>query len=414
MTRSSRLCSLLILVLTLPCQAIAGDTLTGKVTDSDGAPLAGVRVDVATAAPKVGRGYFCPSCYLDCEKWALSDDQGNFELTGLDPTLKFSLIAAASGKESSQTKHVDPLAGDVTIVLEPLPEGIDPGRIVSGIVTQRGEPVVGAVVHPHGAKTPGRRWFGRVEEVKPTVTDSDGGFSMILPEDFMGLDVEVTGSGFCGQLVSLLEPGKTAEIEVQNGATVTGRIVRDGKPVAGLSIAVVQTDRGSSSERIFLAAIGAVTNDKGEFEFRHLPPSEQYCIYSVVGDARRTESPYILSAKLFGVPGHGETRDLGALEAEEPITLRGRVERTDGKPLPDNLKLSLGRDPAWDLVAFPVAADGTFEMTGLPRETYEVRVADRELVLDTRELEYQPMGPASFGLYLDSSLDDLTIQVKGK
>jgi hypothetical protein len=214
--------------------------------------------------------------------------------------------------------------------------------------------------------------------------------------------------------VSLLEPGKAAEIEVHEGASVTGRVVRNGKPVPGLSIAVVQSDRSSSTERIFLAAVGAVTDEEGKFTFRHLPPSEQYCIYSVVGDARRTESPHILSAKLFGVPGHGETRDLGALEAEEPITLRGRVERTDGKPLPANLKLSLGRDPAWDLVAFPVTADGTFEMTGLPRETYEVRLADRELVLDTRELEYQPMGPASFGLYLDSSLDDLTIQVKGK
>lgn len=60
-------------------------------------------------------------------------------------------------------------------------------------------------------------------------------------------------------------------------------------------------------------------------------------MYSVVGDARRTESPVIVSAKLFNVPGHGKTRDLGALEADEPITLRGRGERTDGKPLPANL-----------------------------------------------------------------------------
>jgi hypothetical protein len=33
------------------------------VLDSSHQPIAGARIDVATAAPRVGRGLFCPSCY---------------------------------------------------------------------------------------------------------------------------------------------------------------------------------------------------------------------------------------------------------------------------------------------------------------------------------------------------------------
>jgi hypothetical protein len=77
----------------------------------------------------------------------------------------------------------------------------------------------------------------------------------------------------------------------------------------------------------------------------------------------------ILAAKKFNMPASGETRDLGTLAVAAPVSIRGRVERIDGKPLPENLKLSLGREPAWDLVAVPVAEDGSFAAEGLPPET---------------------------------------------
>ena len=54
----------------LDCSA---DTLTGTVRDAKGRPVAGARVDVATAAPKAGPAMFCPSCYLDCAKWTKTD-----------------------------------------------------------------------------------------------------------------------------------------------------------------------------------------------------------------------------------------------------------------------------------------------------------------------------------------------------
>lgn len=410
----------LLTLLTFPVshgEEIAADSpsIQGTVLGPSGAAIEGVRVDVSTAAPKVGRGIFCPSCYLDCGKWTTTDKQGRFSINDLDPSLKFRLVLTMPGRRTLQTELIDPLDGPLSLTLEDLPANIDPARVVSGVVTQHGAPVAGALVEPHGAKTTARRWWGRVDGVEPTATDADGKFAMILPEDFLAVDLKVTGHGFCGEQLALLEPGREPlSIEVRSGANVIGRLVLNGRPARGMSIAVVQLERSSTDDGIFIAAVGDVTEDEGRFEFRHLPPDQRYCIYSPAGEANRSKSPHVLTTKTFAVPATEETRDLGTLEVASPCTIRGKVRRVDDQPLPQNLQLSLGRDPAWDLIGVSVQEDGSFEATGLPPETYEIRVGDPELVLVAEEIPYQMLSEASFGLRLRDSIDDLIIPVRDK
>ena len=308
--------------------------LTGVVTDADGQPLAGVRVDITTAAPKAGRGLFCPSCYRDCTKWAITDDEGRFQLPNLSPTLKFRLIATHTGFATSQTPLIDPDTETARIKLAPLPTGIPDNRVVSAVITsEEGTPIAGAYIEPHGAKTDKRRWWGRVEGVTPTVTDTEGRFFMIVPDDFLALDIDVTADGFSGTRALLLQPGTDIpNITVPVGAQVTGKLIYKGTPVAGMSIAVVQLERGTD-EGIFVAAIGDVTAEDGSFRFQHLPPSQRYAIYSVVGDARRSHSKFVITTKLLTVPASGESRDLGTLSVTTPVTIRGRVEHRDDQPL---------------------------------------------------------------------------------
>ena len=389
-------------------------SITGSVTGVDGTPLAGVRVDISTAAPKVGRGIFCPSCYLDCGKWATTDDDGQFTIASLDPTLKFHLVLTHPEYQTLQTPLIDPAGEAVSLSLDPLSEDIDPSRVVLGVVTQNGTPVAGALVDPHGAKTVDRRWWGRVDGVTPTVTDAQGRFAMVLPDDYLGLDIRVEGHGFCGEQRELLKPGAEPQsIEVRTGATVTGRLMHHGQPVAGMSIAVVQLNR-STADDIFIAAVGDVTDSEGRFEIRYLPPDQRYCIYSVAGEAKRSESPFILTTKTFTMPGTDESRDLGDLEVSQPCSIRGRVVRSDGKPLPPNLRLSFGRDPAWDLVSALVEDDGSFEVTGLPPETYEVRVGDRDMVMASDQILFQMLSDVSFGIRLRQSIDDLVVPIQAK
>lgn len=417
---ASRIASFALLMLMAWSAAHADEagatrpSIRGTVAGSGGEAIAGVRVDISTAAPKVGRGIFCPSCYLDCGKWTTTDAQGQFTIQDVDPSLKFRLVLTKPGRRTIQTELVDPADGPLSLLLEKLPAQLDAARIVSGVVRQAGTPVAAALIRPHGAKTPDRRWWGRVEGVDPTVTDASGKFSMTLPQEFLAVDIEVTGHGFCGERLLLLEPGSDpVQIDVRTGASVVGKLVHAGKPVPGMSIAVVQLERGTSDE-IFIAAVGDVTDERGRFEFRYLPLDQRYCIYSVAGEAKRSDSPYILTTKTFSVPASGKRRDLGSLEVALPCTIRGTVRRLDGQPLPKDLRLSLERYPAWDLIGIRVQGDGTFEATGLPPETYEIRVGDRRLKIVAEEIRYQMLSDASFGLRLRNSIDDLIVPVRGK
>lgn len=415
---SLSLLTLALSVVALP--SLAGDNanrsatrLTGQAVDQHGEPLVGARIDISTAAPKVGRGIFCPSCYLDCAKWTLSAENGEFELTELSPELKFRLIVTASGYRTTQTDLIDPSAGPVELLLRPFPTDVDSSRLLRGVVrSEVGTAVAGAVVHPWGAKTAARRWWGRVADVDPTVTNVDGEFTIIVPDDMIGIDLEVTAHGYYGAKTELIQPGgDPVAIELAPGATVTGKVAYLGSPVPNMSVAVVQVDR-SAGTRVFVAAVGDTTDENGAFEFKYLPPSQEYCIYSVVGEARTTNSKFVLSSKRFEVPASGKTRDLGVLEVDTPISISGRIEHIDGKQLEDGLKLSFGRDPPWDLVAFDVASDGTFKATGLPRETYEIYVADRSLAIAEDRMDYQVLGQTSIGVYADRSIKNLVVWVR--
>src|SRR5262249_14395039 len=147
----------------LPCSASA-DTLRGVVNDERGKPVVGARIDVATAAPKVGRGVFCPSCYLDCRKWTRTNENGEFLIEGLDPKLKFRILSTAPDKQTKMTNLIDPAIETATLVLPDFPEDTPASQILEGtIVSSEGTPIPGALVEPYGAKTPQKRWWGPVQ-----------------------------------------------------------------------------------------------------------------------------------------------------------------------------------------------------------------------------------------------------------
>ena len=92
----------------------------------------------------------------------------------------------------------------------------------------RGQPIAGALVDPHGAKTSERRWWGQVPGVEPTVSDADGNVRVTLPEGFQGVDVRVTAHRFAGATVELLKPGaERHRVTVPTGTAVTGRLVAE-------------------------------------------------------------------------------------------------------------------------------------------------------------------------------------------
>ena len=64
--------------------AFADDRLTliGRVSDSAGKPVEHATVMVYHAGVKKGYSTYCPSCYVDCGKRTITDNQGMFILGG--------------------------------------------------------------------------------------------------------------------------------------------------------------------------------------------------------------------------------------------------------------------------------------------------------------------------------------------
>ena len=93
--------------------------LTGMVQDANGLPISNAMVFIYTAGPKHGPSTFCPSCYADCRKSAVTDAQGKFTITSLDPDLLFRILIAGGGWQPQFVSKVDPALKPLAVTLKP-------------------------------------------------------------------------------------------------------------------------------------------------------------------------------------------------------------------------------------------------------------------------------------------------------
>jgi hypothetical protein len=380
--------------------------LRGVVHDSAGQPLSAARVGLATAAPKTGPAIFCPSCYLDCAKSTTTDTQGQFEIPNLDPALKFRVLCTAPGKKTTISPPYDPSSGPLEMKLQETLH-VPPEQLFRGhLVNAQGLPIAGALIEPSGAKTANKRWWGKVD-VDPVASDKDGEFEIALPPEYEGIDVSISAEGYAGADVGSLKAGaEVKQIIIPRGAQVVGQLSHSGKPLANQLVAVAQIDRGVGHH--FIKAVQAVTDSEGRFSFNHLPAAEAYAIFSAVGSG---PLPMVLTTKRFTALADEQLRDLGMLDVVPALQLHGQLELPEGQSAPAHAKLSVERDPAWDLISVDIQKDGRFEIGGLPPEVYQLRLVTPGLEIDSSRLNYQSTGPNQFAIALKDSLDDLKIPV---
>lgn len=386
-----------------------GPDLSGKVLGDDGKPVPGARVMMYTAAVRTGTSPMCPSCWVDCAKSATTSAGGAFIIKSLDPQLLFRVLVVAEGFKPTFLEKVDPAAGAVEAKLAKVPADLAPAKVLRGKVSDfLGRPVVGATVHPWGARRDGRRWWGRVDGVDAVaITNAKGEFALVCDAAGDELDLEVDARGLAVARFALLPAGPTVHaLKLGEGATVTGRLVtKDGQPLAGVEVGMVSADRGVEQ---FAGPYRVGTDAAGRFTFSNVVPDRDYFVY---GAMTALAGRGAASVKTVAVGDHGSTASAGDLSVGPAYRLSGRIVLSDGKLLPPGTRVMLSRDSAWDSQNVEAAGDGTFSFEGVPPERVSVGVRVKGYHVSDANESLDRLNRLSLEGMVDGDVTDLRVQL---
>jgi hypothetical protein len=351
--------------------AHARPDLTGTVQDDRGIPISNAKVFIYTAAPKEGAGILCPSCYADCRKSAQTDASGRFKITSLDPSLLFRILAVANNFQPSFVGQVDPAVKPIGITLKPARTGIGAKQQAKGrVFGLKGTPVQGAVVSLRGVTRGSSTQYGGNETFdQVAVSDENGDFVITGGEEFDSISATVEAAGYAHGIIPRVPAGRSVtKIQLTQGASLTGRLMKGGRPLPGIEIGTCGANREAGS---YVGDFTLATDKDGRFLFVNLPPNRDYFVYAKMESLGAAGA---VPAKRIRITGDGTTVKVGDLNVIKGSTLAGQVRLSDGKPVPPKTRVLLSREEAWDSVQATVTGDGQFEIHGVPPDPVSLSV----------------------------------------
>jgi protocatechuate 3,4-dioxygenase beta subunit len=396
-----------------PGPALAADaprlTLNGSVIDFSGEPMKGARVYLYSArpkdAPRVSNG---SSSYPDCAKRATTDAQGKFKIEGLDPNLLFRVLVAGKEHAPKFMPDVDPEEDPIEVYLQPsLGEGEPRAKVRGRVLDGEGKPVSGAVITTRGVtRNQSTRFGGNRDVDAQVVSDDDGLFEIRGETEFDAVGVEVEGRGLAkGIFTSLAAGDKVHDLKLNRGATVKGRLVRDGKPVSGVEVGISGADR---SAEIYVGNFKEPTDKDGRFEFGSLPAKTAYQLYGIMKSFAESGA---LSTRPVMTEAVGSTNDLGDLPVGPAYVVEGQVRLKDGTA-PPFLRLNLSREEAWDSQQTEIDDDGRFRFAGVPSEVISISARLRGYRLSTKNASLDPLNPFHLVGRIPGNKTNLVIEIE--
>ena len=388
----------------------AHEEIIGTVVDHDGQPIAGATAHIWYAWMRVGTSPYCPSCWADCSKTAKTDSAGRFTIKSLDPLLVFRVLFVDKGYEpklvdSDPQKH-EPLK--VTLNSRPaFPK--DPRQIVSGqVVDSRGKPVVAAMVVPIGGKDGKERWFGGAKwtVIDPlAVTDELGRFEIVSGHPADTFDLEVTARALAKKKFLLVPTAKTDNrLVLTEGATVRGRVMDHGRPVASVKVGMIQAERRGFEYSIGPLEIG--TDAHGEFKFANVPPDRDLNIYGIMDSLRDRGG---ICERRIHVGADGSETNVGDLAVEPAYRITGRLVLSDGKPLPPHTRITIGRENAWDSQIVEVDPSGEFTARGIPPGLINLHAPLDGYRMSNKNLSFEPLNANFLQGLVEKDIDGLLV-----
>ncbi|GMW00401.1 MAG: hypothetical protein AMXMBFR84_15380 [Candidatus Hydrogenedentota bacterium] len=392
--------------ITLSAHAFALD-ITGTIYNEDEIPVQGAMVKVYTAKPRVGQGVLCPSCYLDCAKRDTTKADGTFTLPDVDPSLLFKLLIVEENYTPQFIENTDPELGPVLAKLVARdPERLKTGHVLRGrVLNPQGKPVAGAVIEPFAIHFENSTRFGGLDGIDAlAATNAEGVFMITSEKPGVKLSVSVEATGLAKKNFPELAAGdKTHDLSLQFGSTVTGKVLNNGKPVAGVSMGITQTSHASDT---FLGEMEVATGSDGTFVFANVPSQFEYTVYSQLSTPIEDG---VVREKILRIDKENDILDVGVLETQRGHTVTGRIVLSDGAQVPEGTKVMFSRERAWDWAMAEVDPQGNFTIKNLPREEYSVTCNVPDYHLSEKNYSLDPLNQNGLMGVIESDIENLTL-----
>lgn len=383
-------------------------TLTGKVTDAAGHPLDHATVIVDEAGVLKGYSIFCPSCYTDCGKRTITDASGNFTFASLSPDLWFKLLVVRDGYEPAFITKADPSTGAaVSVSLQRHIVVDDPQRIFRGrVLNSQGTPLRDAVVQPIGTlDSKGQSVWGEPWGIPPVaITNEKGEFELDSRDPAQKIFVSADGQRMATTYARIPVGPQFHDITMIEGATIRGRLIQNGKPVGDAEIALA--GRPSAQYRINLEVSGNPTREisigsqpDGTFVFTNVPAPAGWYLF---GKMESIASRGTTGVSELATKSDKELIDVGDLEIKPGYRLRGKVILSDGKQIPDGMRVTISSVNMLEAQTVMLRPDGQFEFVGLAAGDYTAWASVKGYAPPKSEVTGKPLS-------IDRNVDDFVL-----
>ena len=219
----------------------------------------------------------------------------------------------------------------------------DPSRVLRGLVVDgHGRALRHAAVQPLGiqASRDGKPMsrYGTIQGLDPVaVTNDKGEFELAHTEPVERMLLLVEARGMAPKLAPLPTGAERQTITVTDGAAIRGRLVQDGKPVAGAEIGLVGRQRGYGAN---LKIIGdpyeemrVGTQADGTFAITNVPAPGEWYLYAKMDSVAKRGAA---QATDVATKKDLEEIDVGEIPLKAGHRLRGKVVLNDGQTLPSD------------------------------------------------------------------------------
>ncbi|HEV3083299.1 MAG TPA: carboxypeptidase regulatory-like domain-containing protein [Gemmataceae bacterium] len=369
--------ALLIAVSMAPSpEALGGRaTLSGLVLDEAGRPVSGAKVVIRNARVSNAAGVL-GSAYPECGKRATADANGRFALNGLSPSLRYDILILAKDYAPIYSEYLAPREISAKFTLKSQAKRLAQGSVLRGtVIDANGRPVAGATVRTNGLKTGENSLrLGALRGVdRLAVTDEQGSFALGVTDKEIPILLFVHALQMAPLQTGPLLAGETQhELKLGRGVTLKGTVLKDGKPVTGITLLLADKPPQLSPPSL---RFETAPNIQGEFRFENVSPDRTYVLFGPMNTCYRYG---VLTPRTVPVDQSGTTQDLGSLVMESGYRLSGKLVLADGGKMPGKTTASI-RKVHQDLriseaQTTDVAADGTFRFGGLATDhaTFQV------------------------------------------